>query len=390
MKILVISQYYYPEPFRISDICESLVEMGHEVLVVTGIPNYPMGNVYPGYREKANKKETINGVEIYRCNIIPRKKGGICRMLNYFSYAVASTRFVNKLKDNYDIVFVYQLSPVLLATAAIWYKRKKKKKTILYCLDLWPESLVVGGVKKDSLLYKMFYFISKFIYRHVDKILVTSNSFRDYFKREFGINDVEYLPQFAEENLSEFKYTQKDTIDVMFTGNIGKAQKVDTLIYAANETKHLDKLIWHIVGDGIEIDNIKRLVKKLNVTNVIFHGRKTMEEMPRYYAMADAMLVTMQKESSVSLTLPGKIQSYMSTGKPILGAINGEAETVIKDSKCGWCVPAEDYKAFAQIVEKFYYFDNKEELGENAKEYYIKNFGKQMFMNKLEKIMKET
>ena len=167
MKILVISQYYSPEPFKVADVCEALVEAGHEVDVVTSFPNYPMGEIYEGYKNSLHKKELINGVNVHRIFTIGRKSGFLFRILNYYTFSLCSTLFVNKLKKDYDVVFVYQLSPVLMANAGIKYKKKHNKKVVLYCLDLWPDSLISGGIRLDSLIYSYFERVSEDRKTHV-------------------------------------------------------------------------------------------------------------------------------------------------------------------------------------------------------------------------------
>ena len=201
MKILVICQYYYPEPFRIPDICEELVKKGHKVTVVSGTPNYPMGEIYKGYEKGKRKYETINGVKVHRCFTIGRKGGTVKRFLNYYSYAISSSLHILLLKNDYDVVFVNQLSPVMMAYAGILYKKLHHKKLIMYCLDLWPASLCAGGVKESSIIYKVFHKISAGIYRQAYKILITSSMFKKYLHDEFGINNkiISYLPQYAED-----------------------------------------------------------------------------------------------------------------------------------------------------------------------------------------------
>lgn len=156
MKILVVCQYYYPEPFRHPDICEELIKRGHEVTVVTGLPNYPMGEIYEGYRNGKKRDEVRNGVKIHRCFTIGRRHGVLFRFLNYYSYAFSSARYVKRLSGEFDVVFVNQLSPVMMANAAFAYKKRYGTKVVLYCLDLWPESLVAGGIKRGSLVYNIF------------------------------------------------------------------------------------------------------------------------------------------------------------------------------------------------------------------------------------------
>ena len=180
MKVLVVCQYYHPEPVRITDICEELVKKGHEVTVLTDIPNYPMGDIYPEYKHGNKRVETINGVKIHRCYTIPRKTNAIMRFLNYHSFSFFSKKYINKLDDDFDVILVNQLSPVMMANAAIKYKNKYNKKVVMYCLDIWPESLCAGGIKKNSIIYKVYYLISKKIYSNMDYILVTSKSFIKY------------------------------------------------------------------------------------------------------------------------------------------------------------------------------------------------------------------
>lgn len=387
MKMLVVCQYYYPEPFRITDICEELVKRGHGVTVVTGIPNYPMGEIYDGYRHGEKRDEVINGVNVHRCFTIGRKTGVLRRFFNYYSYAISSTKYVSKLKDDFDVVFVNQLSPVTMANAGIKFKKKYHKKLVLYCLDLWPESLVAGGIKRGSLIYKLFHRISENIYHQADKILVTSKSFSEYFKNEFDIENTKYLPQYAEAIFKPeiCKKEPDGFVDLMFAGNIGAAQSVKTIIEAANLTKNIPSLRWHIVGDGSELESVKKLANEYRLTSVTFYGRKTLDEMPKYYAMADAMLIAMQKDPIISLALPGKVQTYMAAGKPIIGAIDGEAQAVINEAKCGLCGDAEDAEQFAQNARIFMADEaDRKSYSDNTVAYYSEHFSKSGFLNSIE------
>ncbi len=383
MKILVICQYYHPEPFRISDICEALVKRGHEVTVVTGTPNYPMGEIYEGYENNAHCDEHINGVCVHRCKIHPRKTGAIHRLWNYYSYPHQAKKYIKRLDDSFDLVFINQLSPVMMASAGIEYAKKHHKKSILYCLDLWPASLSAGGVN-GGLVYRWFHRESGITYRSVDKILISSKSFAEYFEKEFGITQTTYLPQYAEDAfLPEVcRKIPDDHVDLMFAGNVGTAQGVDTIVKAAALCKEIPNLRWHIVGDGVELDTCKALAQELDVP-VIFYGRKPMQEMPKYYAMADAMLVTMKKDPIISLTLPGKVQSYMAAEKPIIGAIDGETSKVISESGCGFCCAAEDAQGLADCVKSF--LENQTaDLGKNGYRMYRDHFSKDIFIKKLE------
>lgn len=390
-KILVICQYYKPEPFRISDICEELVCRGHEVHVVTGYPNYPEGVLYEGYGKGKHIDEVINGVKVHRCYTVPRQTGIIKRFLNYYSYAISSTKYVLSKKcvasdgKAFDVVYCNQLSPVMMAHAAIAYKKKYNVPVVMYCLDLWPESLIAGGITRKSAIYKYYHLVSKRIYRQMDKLLITSRMFSDYLRNEFGIKKgkIEYLPQYAEGIFEQILPREKDgTFHFMFAGNIGAVQSVETVIKAAEILKD-EPVKFHIVGGGTDLEGLKEFSKGLK--NISFYGRRPLEEMPGFYKKTDAMLVTLKADKVLSMTLPGKVQSYMAAGKPIIGAINGETEKVIADAACGYCGKAEDAKELAENIKKFIDNPNRDLMGKNARAYYEEHFEQKKFMNGLER-----
>lgn len=385
VKILVICQYYSPEPFRVADICEALVREGNEVDVVTSFPNYPNGEIYADYKGGKHKDEIMNGVNVHRVFTIGRKNNVLFRVLNYYTYVISSTFYVNKLRDDYDTVFIYQLSPVMMANAAIKYKKKHGKRIVLYCLDLWPDSLSIGGIKKGSFIYKFFEKISVKVYKSADKILVSSKSFVKKISEMCSINedDIIHLPQYAEDVFKPVEIEKESGINLTFAGNIGTAQDVKTIIRAAAILKGSD-VKFHIVGDGAELDNVKKFAKQLNVDNVKFYGRRPIEEMNKIYGISDAMLVTLSDDDVLSMTFPGKVQSYMAAGKPVIGAINGETARIIEEAQCGFCAASEDEKGLVDCINKFIQSDT-EELGKNALIYYAKNFGKEKFIKELNK-----
>ena len=390
-KILVICQYYKPEPFRISDICEEMVRRGHEVHVVTGYPNYPEGILYDGYGKRKHIDEVIEGVHVHRCYTVPRETGSVKRLMNYYSYAASSTVYVLS-KDcvasdgkPFDVVYCNQLSPVMMADAAIAYKKKYKVPVVMYCLDLWPESLIAGGITRKSAIYKYYHHVSKRIYKQMDKILITSRMFSDYLRDEFGINSnkIEYLPQYAEGIFEQIPPREEDgTFNFMFAGNIGAVQSVETVIKAA-EILRDNPVKIHIVGGGTDLERLQKLAKDLE--NVVFYGRRPLEEMPEFYAKADAMLVTLAADPVLSLTLPGKVQSYMAVGKPIIGAIDGETKVVIEAAKCGFCGKADDAAELAENIRKFINSQERITMGQNARRFYEENFQEELFMDKLER-----
>ncbi|MBO4413993.1 MAG: glycosyltransferase family 4 protein [Clostridia bacterium] len=393
MKILVICQYYHPEPFRLNDVCEELVRLGHEVTVVTGTPNYPEGEIYPGYEKGARKDETLNGVRVRRCRLIPRKTGNLRRLMNYFSFPISAKRFVlgkecaPEAGGDFDVVFVNQLSPVMMAEPGLRYGKKRGVPVVLYCLDLWPESVVAGGLRRGGFPFKVFSHISQKIYRRADRVLVANRTFAGYLTEKTGVSPdkIAFLPQYAENVFGYSDPREPDgTVNLTFAGNVGAAQDLDTVIKAAALTRALP-VTYHIVGGGTELDRLRALAEENGADNVVFHGRLPLSEMPELYRTSDAMLVTMRDDPELNMTLPGKVQSYMAAGRPVIGAINGEAARVISEADCGYVSPAGDAAALAENVGRFCAGEATETLrmGKAAREYYEKHFDKSIFMKKL-------
>ncbi len=390
LNILVVCQHYAPEPFRIADLCEDLVRRGHSVSVLTGEPNYPEGEIYKGYENHQRARENVNGVDVQRCPIIPRKTGIVFRMLNYFSFPVSACRRAKKITagngEDFDVVLVNQLSPVMMALPALTYKKKHRTPVVMYCLDLWPESLVAGGIGRNNPVFKVFGVISKYIYTRMDHIFVTSRQFCEYLQTRFGIaaDKTEYLPQYAEELFRPLPpKADNGMTDLLFAGNLGEMQSVQTILEAA-EILRDEKVRFHIVGSGSEEETLKAFAAKHNLTNVTFYGRRPVEEMPAFYEQADALLVTLKADPVISLTLPGKVQSCMAAAKPVLGAADGETADVIAKAGCGLCAKAEDAKALADVILAFANETDKQQYGTNGRAYYERHFARERFMDRLE------
>lgn len=390
MKILVLCQYYAPEPFRLPDICEALAEEGHQVTVVTGTPNYPEGRIYPGYEKGARRDEVINGVRVHRCPLIPRKSGALHRFLNYYSFVFSSEWYLRRCREDFDVVFVNQLSPVMMAQAGESWARRNGKKCVLYCLDLWPESLLAGGISAASPIYKLFLKVSQRIYRRADAICITSRGFEHYFRETLGVEDrpMVYLPQYAEGLFGQLPEVPKNDgkVHFLFAGNVGTAQSVETIVEAAallQEEKHIH---IHIVGSGISLAGCQTMAKDL--PNITFHGRQPLEAMPEFYAMADVLLVTLVNDPVMSQTLPGKVQTYLAAGKPLVGAIEGETARVIMDAQCGLWGPAGDASRLAENIRRAASDEDiRKTWGEHARRYYEHNFRKEDFMQTLTRVL---
>lgn len=392
MKILVVYQHYKPEPFRISDVCETLADQGHEVTVVTGVPNYPMGEVYPGYKNK-HTDEYINGVHVHRCALHPRKHGIVHRIWNYYSFVFSSKKYCATLLDDYDVVYLPQTSPVMMSEAGLMYAKKHGKRSVLYCMDLWPESLTAGGIQVGSPIYRLFLRVSQKIYGQADRIMISSRNFFEYFRDTLQLptDNLRYVPQYAEtlfDGVCE-KKAHEPPYHFVFAGNVGELQSVETIIEAARLLQDDFRVQFHIVGDGISLKHCQELAEGL--PNVTFYGRLDVSRMPEFYEMADAMLLTLKDKSTSAYTLPGKTQSYMAAGRAIVAAANGETADVIAASRSGVCVPAEDARALADAVREFAsHPEQMLEYGENGRRYYHEMFSKEAFFEKLTEELTET
>lgn len=397
MKILTVCQYYHPEPFRIHEVCEELAARGHEVTVLTGLPNYPMGIIPDEYKGGRHRRETVNGVRIIRVREHPRTPGKAGLARNYVSFVWHASVAALTMKKDFDVIFVYQLSPVLMAIPAYVAKWTSKTKHIaIYCLDLWPESLTSLGISRSSLFYALMRRVSIRIYKGADMIGYTSRMFRKYFTDELGIKKARFkhIPQFADElflkvDTSHGKTQEGGTVDFVFAGNIGMMQSVETVIKAAALVKD-ERIRWHIVGDGSALEECRKLCESMGVGDrVTFYGRLPVEEMPRFYEMADAMIVTLASNEMISYTLPGKVQSYMAAGKAILGCADGETARVIEEADCGCCVRAQDESALAAAADEMAAANDFCRLGENSSKYYRQHFTKKEHVDLTEKMLTE-
>ena len=391
MKILVVSQHYWPENFRITDIAESLATLGHDVTVLCGLPNYPKGYIFDDYKHGKNRIQEHNGVHIIRAKEIGRRNNLFYRFLNYYSFPHYAHKLVKKLKKDFDVVLINELSPIMSANPGLKYAKKYNKKVVMYEMDLWPESLLAGDIKKDSFIYNHYKKVSAKIYSQCDKILVSTKEHIDYIKALPNCNnlDIDYLPQYAESIFEDGDFNTEDNsvIDLMFAGNIGKAQSVDTIIKAAALLKDNPKYKFHIVGSGSELDNVKKLAEELKTDNVIFYGQRPLSEMPELYKLADAMLVTLEDKPYANMTIPGKVQSYMAAGKPIIGSINGACSNLIKDEGIGYCCDSGDNEALANIIKQLEINDllNK---GKHAKQVYQEKYNKDKFIETICNVLK--
>ena len=397
MKIIIVSQYYWPENFRINDFADGLIEKGHEISVLTGIPNYPDGRFYNGWKWWGEKHEIYKGINIYRSLLFPRGRGNNFRLaINYISFAVFASMRALFLSGKFDLIFVYEPSPITVGLPAIVIKKLKKLPIYFWVTDLWPESVVSAGNSKSVLISKLLNPLVKFIYKHSDKILVSSRGFiNSIVEKGVSIQKIEYFPQWAEplfKPLEPSKYLlgsiPPDSFKIMFAGNIGEAQDFPSIIEAARLLKKYNDIHWIILGDGRKKDWVQRKIIGYGLENN-FHllGSYPLQDMPKFYSQADAMLFALKKEYIFSITIPAKVQSYLACGKPILAMIDGESAKIINEGNSGLTCPAENPRGLAENVLKMKAMRERgilHEIGTNAREYYTNNFERSFLLNKAE------
>ena len=401
MRVLIVTQYFYPEQFQINEIAPELVKRGHDVTVLCGVPNYPKGVVYSGYvtkqeRLKAEKEyQQQTGVKVIHCNQIPRGNNPLQLILNYFSFVRNSKTVIQKMvaaeEAKYDIVLGYQLSPITSMYAALEYKKLTGVPVVYYTLDLWPVSAQSQIHDTKNPLYKLVTRMSRHLYAGADKILVTSRPFIDYLHEVNNIpfDRMAYLPQHAGEEMldMDLNAAENGIADFMFAGNIGAGQRIDVIIAAARILGPRPDYKIHIVGDGSKRMELEaEVVAEGLQDNVVFYGNQKRADMPSFYKKADALLITLRGNNEVGNTMPGKMQMYMTAGKPVLGAINGAANEVINESRCGSCVKAGDAEGLAVIMKDFIeHPESYKDCGKNARAYFKNHFTLDHFMNGLER-----
>jgi len=391
MRILVISQYFWPETFRVNDIVKYLKKNNHHVDVLTGVPNYPQGKLFDEYKLDKKKFSYYYGASIFRIPVFLRRDGSkIFLFLNYISFVLSSIIFGFFLlkKRKYDIVFSFATSPLTSSLSALFFSKIKSCKSFIWVLDLWPDIILELGIIKNKILYGIVSFISEFIYKKFDYILVQSKSFQRRINR-YNNNNI-YFPAWAE-NLSKSntklnKYFNDKSFKIIFTGNVGEAQNFDKVLEAARILKNQNDIKWIIVGTGRELISIKKRILSENIKNFILEGKKTLNEISYYHSIADVLFISLRSQPAISATIPGKLQTYLNTNKFILGMISGEAKTIIEESGMGCCV---DPNSPVDLAKKILYLKNHPEIIQNTnnshtgKEYLNKHFNKDLLLKSL-------
>lgn len=399
-RILVLSQYFYPEEFRINDICKEWVKRGYQVTVLTGIPNYPQGKFYKGYGFFQKRKERYKEIDIIRIPIVPRGEGSIQLAFNYLSFVFSGLLWTWFTRRKADLVFIFEVSPMTQALPGVWYAKKNKIPCILYVTDLWPENVeIITGIH-NKLFLGIIQKMVDYIYKRSSRILTCSNSFITAIKKR-GISPekIEFWPQYAEdiykpsERISSSEIPDDGVLNLVFAGNIGYAQGLGILPQAAEKLKKGSILVrFNVIGDGRYMPDLKKEIERRYVEEYFnFIDRKPAEQIPVYLAAADALLITLSKSEVFSITIPAKTQSCMACGRPILVSADGEVQDIIRRADAGLTSASEDVEGFVKNIMALASMTNEERnrLGQNALLYSETHFDKDMLLNRMDEIFKK-
>lgn len=395
MRILIVSQYFWPESFRINELAQSLVAHGVDVDVLTGKPNYPEGKIYPGYRATGSMHEVWQGANVFRVPIFSRGfRSGLRLFLNYlsfmFSAAVVGAWQLRDTKS--DIIFVYAPSPLLQALPALFIGWIKRIPVVVYVQDLWPESLEATGYVRSRLVTRIVEWLVKVIYQSSDLILVSSRPFKDSIQRFLPYAEIVYYPNSVDASFSNPDSGPKldipaldDGFCVVFAGNVGSAQAVHVIFEAAEQLRDHRNIRLVVLGSGSELEWLRNQSVERGLTNLFLAGRFPVEAMPNLLSRADALLVTLADQQIFTATVPNKIQAYMAVGRPIIAAMNGEGARIVQEAEAGISVPAEDSAALAAAILKLYAMPaaDRDRLGENGQHYYRQHFDHEQLVDEL-------
>lgn len=392
MRILVVSQYFYPENFRINDMCKEWVKRGYKVTVVTGIPNYPTGKFYEGYGFTKRCHEIWNGIEIYRIPLIPRGSSSIGMILNYLSFMI-SGMFAGKFKNiKADYVFSFEVSPMTQVMTGISFAKKLKVPHYLYVQDLWPENVItVTGISNPAVIKPIDKMVD-YIYKNTDEIFATSPSFVDAIcnrKVKVNRNKVHYWPQYAEdfyhpcEKKAVDEIPNDDSFKVIFTGNIGIAQGLQILPSTAELLKG-ENIKFVMVGDGRYLEEFNKDVEKRGLKEqFVMVPRQPAEKIPELLCACDVAFLSFQDDPLWTKTIPAKLQSYMACGMPVIASAQGETERIIVESGCGICSGIGDAEKLSEKIKEMMLAD-LDEMGKKSREYFEKHFDKRILMDQIE------
>jgi len=401
IRVLIVSQYFWPESFRINEVADSLINAGCRVMVLTGPPNYPDGVVYPGYGAASLQVQIKDELTIFRVPVVPRGQGSALRLaLNYASFVVSAALLGPWLLrgQRIDVIFVYAPSPILQVIPAVWLKWVKGAKLVTWVQDLWPESLSATGFVRNPKILGSVAAVVRWIYSRNDLLLVQSKAFVEPVVQMAGSTPVIYHPNPGESAFSKSSMVGpcplklEPGFNVVFAGNLGTVQALETLLDAAEILLPFLEIRLVLIGSGSRSAWLEKQVLYRNLKNVHLPGRFSADDMPGILSQASVLLVSLVRSTIMSQTVPGKVQVYLASGRPIIAALDGEGARVVIESGAGLACPAEDATALAQAVLQLRATSAEElkRMGESGRRYYDKNFDPVVLARQLLKLLDEV
>lgn len=403
MNILIVSQYFWPENFRINDLAQEWVARGHRVTVLTGLPNYPSGVVFEAFSAEPKSFDAYAGARVVRVPMLARASGAVRLFLNYLSFVLGACLFGPwRLRgERPDVIFVFEPSPVTVGLPALLLGRIKRAPVVFWALDLWPETLSAIGVVRSPRLLASVGQLVRFIYERCTLVLGQSKGFLTSIAKYCSdASKIRYFPSWAEEVFQDSEQSlapevpvRPGVFNVVFAGNVGDAQDMPAVVEAADLLRHNTAIRWLIVGDGRRSAWLAQEVERRGLQErVLLLGRFGVERMPSFYAHADALLVSLKRDPVFSMTIPGKVQSYLMAGVPVLGMLDGEGAQVITDAKAGVVCSAGDSAGLASAVLKLAAMSRNERdaLGANGRAFAQREFGRDSLMDRLESFLQEA
>lgn len=399
MRILLVTQYFYPEVFKSNDLAFELVKRGHQVDALVGIPNYPEGKYFDGYGIFKKRHEVVNGVNVYRVFQTPRGKGGWRLPVNYFSFVVFGclrVLFQFAWKKKYDCIIGHEPSPIFQAYPALLLRKLRKTPFYYWIMDLWPDAMKSGGGVKNEKVLNTVDKMVKNIYKQTDKILITSKRFREPIAAKGDFADkIIYFPNWSDDILQmddSYEIPKlPDGFRIMIAGNLGKSQNLEAVTEVMLGLKDVPEVKWVFVGGGSRKEWLEGFIKDHGLEDrAVCLGQYPFMAMPAFYKQADAMLVTLRAGfPHLEAVVPARLQSYMSAGRPVLAMIGCGGADIIEESKCGYAVPAGDSKALISVIKEKVLTDkeNFNKMGGNGRDYYNQYFRMDKCIDNLEKII---
>ncbi len=396
-KILIVTEYFYPEEFKINEIALEWQKKGYEVNVLTNFPTYPAGVLYDGYENRWYKKDIYEGITVYRVKAITGYKDSLFKkLLKYFAFMILGGIVALKIGKKYDYVFGFDIAALSGMTPAILLKKFYNKKVTLWIQDVWPDSVYAYGFKKTKFLEFILDGFVKFVYRNSSNFAVSGKGFvkrvKPYVK---GDKAIEYLPNWADElnkDLEAFKFSKDEKVHFTFAGNVGKVQNLDNIIKAFGDLddEYIKRAQLNIIGDGSHLQSLKKLVDDNGFKNIVFWGRKPRDEMYKYFSGSDFLIVSLVDKPIFSLTVPAKVQTYIAANRPILAIVNGDAADIIKDNNLGYTAKPDDISEIKEVYIKCIDTDKKEieQFTKNCEHLTQTTFNKKNIINSLLELLK--